>query len=609
MNRPFVIFLLALTIALPARSQQAADAIPPEMTTDLSAAVTEPALRAAQESKQAGNPVIAENWMISAAHPLAVKAGADVLRAGGTAADAMVAAQAMLGLVEPQSSGLGGGGFLLYYEAKTGLLTTLDGRETAPSEATPRLFQTDEGGPMGFFDAVVGGLSVGVPGTPALMAGTHQRWGNTAWPDLLAPAIRAADQGFEISARLAAMVGFDRERLLLHPKTAGYFLPGGDPITAGDTLINPEYAETLRLFADGGAQTFYEGPLAESISAAIGQAIQPGLLTPWDMRNYTIKERDAVCLPFQGYEVCGMGPPSSGGITVAQILGTAEAFRGGDLSGSAIESDPLLSIGSETHLNDLTLLGNAARLAFADRGRYIADIDFTPVPLPGLIAPDYLNTRAKDASETNALDTVAPGTPEFDHAVNRADHVGRSLPSTTHMSIIDSYGNALSMTSSVENAFGSRVMVGGFLLNNQLTDFSFRSHTDGVPIANRVEPGKRPRSSMAPTIVLKDGAPVLVIGSPGGSRIIGYVAETIWRLLIEGHDIQNAIALPHAINRFGTYDIETGPHADALAAQLQARGFETSIRDLNSGLHGIAVTYRGLEGGADPRREGIAYGE
>jgi len=601
--------LLTLGTALPATAQQATDAIPPEMTTDLSAPVSDPGLRAAQDAKQAGDPVVAQDWMISAAHPIAVKAGADVLRNGGTAADAMVAAQAMLGLVEPQSSGLGGGGFVLYFDAETGRLTSLDGRETAPREATPRLFQTDDGEPMGFFEAVIGGLSVGVPGTPALMEGVHQRWGRLPWPDLLAPAIDAADQGFEVSARLAAMVGFDRERLMLHPETSGYFLPEGEPIQPGSRLVNAPYAETLRQFATGGAQAFYEGPLAESIATAVGNAVQPGWLTAWDMRNYTIKERDPVCLPFQGYEVCGMGPPSSGGLTVAQILGTAEAFRGGDLSGSAIASDPTLSIGTEQHLNDLTLLGNSARLAFADRGRYIADSDFVPVPIEGLLDPDYLTTRAGEASETQSIESAAPGTPEFDHALNWADHIGSPLPSTTHMSIVDQYGNALSMTSSVENAFGSRVMAAGFLLNNQLTDFSFRSHVEGTPIANRAEPGKRPRSSMAPTIVMRDDKPVLIIGSPGGSRIIGYVAETVWRNLVEGHNIQQAIARPHTVNRFGTYDIEAGDGAESLAAQLQERGFETQVRDLNSGLHGIAITQQGLQGGADPRREGIAYGE
>jgi gamma-glutamyltranspeptidase/glutathione hydrolase len=594
--RPIPILTALALVSAPVFAQQATDGVPPEMTTDLSAPVADPGLRASQMAKAEGRSVEASNWMISAAHPLAVQAGADVLRAGGTAADAMVAAQAMLGLVEPQSSGLGGGGFLVYYDADLGEVFTLDGRETAPMDATPTLFQT-EGEPMGFFEAVVGGLSVGVPGTPALMSGTHQRWGTMPWPDLLAPAINQAEAGFEVSARLAAMVGFDQDRLILHPETSAYFLPEGVPLAAGDLLKNPKYAETLRLLADGGPQAFYEGPMAGLIMSAVLNAVQPGLLSEWDMRNYTIRERDAVCSAFLSYEVCGMGPPSSGAVAVGQILGLADAYYGGAMPDASAETEIL------------TVWGNAGRLAFSDRGRYLADSDFVPVPVTGLLDRAYLADRATEDIGTGALEDVTPGTPEFDHALLWADHVGRTLPSTTHLSIVDQYGDALSLTSSIENAFGSRVMVGGFLLNNQLTDFSFRSHRDGVPIANRVEPGKRPRSSMSPTIVLEDGKPVLVIGSPGGSRIIGYVAETIWRVLGEGQDIQAAIAAPHAVNRFGTYDIEAGPGAEDRAAALEARGFKVSVRDLNSGLHGIVIGPDGLRGGADPRREGLAYGE
>ncbi|EAQ04359.1 Gamma-glutamyltranspeptidase [Pseudooceanicola batsensis HTCC2597] len=602
-------YLVALCLATPLSAQQATDAIPPEMTTDLSAPVDDPALRRAQETKARGFPVLARDWMISAAHPLAVEAGAEVLRSGGTAADAMVAAQAMLGLVEPQSSGLGGGGFLLYYDAARGAVTSLDGRETAPAAATPRLFQTAEGEPMAFFDAVIGGLSVGVPGTPALMEAAHRRWGRQPWARLFDPAIRTAEDGFPVSARLAAMVAFDRDRLMLHPETAAHFLPGGAPLAAGEILRNPPYAESLRAIARDGARAFYQGPIATRIASAVRTAIRPGKLTAQDIAAYRVREREPVCQPFQGYEICGMGPPSSGGVTVAQILGTAEAFRGGDLTASAISADVEMMREGEGFLNDLTLLGNAARLAFADRGRYLADSDFVPVPVGGLTDPDYLAGRAALAAEDRAIDRATAGTPAFDHALLWADHEGRPLPSTTHLSIVDSHGNALSLTSSIENAFGSRVMAGGFLLNNQLTDFSFRAHVDGLPVANGAAPGKRPRSSMAPTIVMKDGAPVMIIGSPGGSRIIGYVAETIWRHLIEGYDIQQAIALPHAVNRFGTYDIERSDRAEDLARQLAARGFDVAIRDLNSGLHGIAVTSRGLEGGADPRREGLAYGE
>lgn len=584
-------------------AQQAADAIPPEMTTDLSAPVTEPGLRAAQLLKSAGRPMRAENWMIAAAHPMAVKAGADVLREGGTAADAMVAAQAMLGLVEPQSSGLGGGGFLVYYDAEFGEVFTLDGRETAPLEATPQLFQI-EGKPMGFFSAVVGGLSVGVPGTPALMEAAHQRWGSKPWSRLFTPAIRAAQDGFEVSARLAAMVQFDADRLASHPVTAGYFLPEGVPLKAGDIRTNPAYATSLEALAEGGSAVFYDGTLAASIVQAVQSAAQPGLLSDWDMRNYTVKEREAVCSPFLAYEVCGMGPPSSGAVAVGQILGLTEAFyrdAGRPIPGAGAARDEAADF--------MTLWGNVGRMAFADRGRYLADSDYVPVPVNGLLAPAYLSDRARLSSDMSAMGEVVPGTPEFDHALIQADHVGRALPSTTHLSIVDSYGNALSLTSSVENAFGSRVMVGGFLLNNQLTDFSFRSHDQGVPIANRVEPGKRPRSSMSPTIVLQDGQPVLVVGSPGGSRIIGYVAEYVRRVLGEGLDPQAAAAMPHLVNRFGIYEIETAAGSEEIAAEMAARGFKTRIGGMNSGLHAVMVTGEGLLGAADPRREGLAYGE
>lgn len=594
---------MALLLAGPATAQQAADAVPPELTTDLSAPVADPGLRASQLLKSVGRPAKAAHWMISAAHPMAVQAGADVLREGGTAADAMVAAQAMLGLVEPQSSGLGGGGFLVYYDAATGALTTLDGRETAPLAASPTLFQVD-GQPMGFFDAVVGGLSVGVPGTPALMEAAHQRWGQKPWARLFTPAIRAAQEGFEVSARLGAMVARDRERLGLHPVTSAYFLPGGDPIAAGSILQNAPYAASLELLAESGAAAFYDGTMATNIVNAVQGAAKPGLLRDWDLRTYAVKERAAVCSAFMAYEVCGMGPPSSGAVAVGQILGMAEAFyRDTD------QTAPDPTRPEDRAADFLTLWGNLGRMAFADRGRYLADSDFVPVPVTGLLDPAYLTARAQLSSDKSAMGEVVPGTPEFDHALLQADHVGRALPSTTHISIVDRYGNALSLTSSIENAFGSRVMVGGFLLNNQLTDFSFRSHDNGAPIANRVEPGKRPRSSMSPTIVLKDGKPVLVVGSPGGSRIIGFVAEYIRRVLAQGQGVQEAAAGPHAVNRFGVYEIEEGPQAEALAAVMAERGFEVRVGDMNSGLHAVMVTEQGLQGAADPRREGLAYGE
>jgi gamma-glutamyltranspeptidase/glutathione hydrolase len=533
--------------------------------------------------------------MVAAANPLAVEAGARVLREGGSAADAMVAVQAVLGLVEPQSSGLGGGAFLVWYDAGTGELTTLDGRETAPMDATPTLFQVD-GEPMGFFDAVVGGLSVGTPGTPALMEAAHRRWGRANWGGLFEEAIGLAEDGFAVSPRLAMLVEGDQDRLVTSGATAAYFLPDGAPIGEGATLRNPAYAETLRAIAADGAEAFYSGEIAEGIVATVREAAQPGLLSMDDLAAYEVVERPAVCAPYRGAEICGMGPPSSGALTVGQILGLIEPY---DIPGLGPDSPEAWR-----------LIGDASRLAFADRGRYMADIDFVPMPLEGLVDAEYLAQRAQLLEGDDALPEVAPGSPPWDHAMLLADDRSLELPSTSHISIVDADGNALSMTTTIENGFGSRLFApGGFLLNNELTDFSFSTHEDGIPIANRVEPRKRPRSSMAPTIVMRDGAPVLVVGSPGGSRIIGYVAKTIVAHMDWGMDVQEAVAMPHLVNRFGTYDLEAGTAAEALAGPLGEMGFETEVRDLTSGLHVIAIGPDGLAGGADPRREGVAIGD
>ena len=588
-----VISLVGILSAGAVFAQQAADAVDPEaagvgafqgMSVDVMDAFA---------AKAAGNPVVAQNWMVAAANPWAVQAGADVLARGGTAADALVAVQAMLGLVEPQSSGLGGGAFLVWYDAASGEVTTLDGRETAPLAATPRLFQDATGEPLKFFDAVVGGRSVGTPGTPALMAQAHARWGTANWADLLSPAIDLAEAGFTVSPRLASLVESDAERLASSTTTAAYFLPGGTAVQAGDVLVNQPYADTLRLMAAGGAEAFYAGDMARDIVQTVKGAANPGVLSEVDLSIYQIKERAAVCAPYRGHDVCGMGPPSSGAVAVGQILGLLEGY---DLSAGP---------------NDIEvrrLIGDASRLAFADRGRYLADSDYVPVPVTGLLDPPYLEERAKLLAGDDALPEVKPGNPTFDHALNWADDMAIELPSTSHISIVDAQGNVASMTTTIENGFGSRLMVGGFLLNNELTDFSFRSHVEGVPIANRVEPGKRPRSSMAPTIVLKDGKPVLAVGSPGGSRIIGYVAGAIVAHLDWGMDVQAAVSTPHAVNRFGTYDLEEGTAAVDLEGPLTALGFEVGVRALTSGLHMIAIG-ADLRGGADPRREGIALGE
>ncbi|MGB0466357.1 MAG: gamma-glutamyltransferase [Pontibacterium sp.] len=542
------------------------------------------------------NAVSAQDFMVAAAHPLAVEAGYDVLKTGGSAIDAMVAVQAVLGLVEPQSSGLGGGAFLVYYDAHKKALTTFNGRETAPLAVTPALFQDKNGQPLKFYEAVVGGRSVGTPGTVKLMAKLHERYGLKTWPSLLQPARSLAINGFKVSARLASSIQKDKDRLSRYPDTKQYFFTAqGDPLSEGTLLTNPAYAQTLEVLAQEGEQAFYKGQIARDIVQKV-QGIQdnPGLLSLQDFAAYNLKERKAVCAPYQQFDICGMGPPSSGALTVGQILGISSHFD-------------LKQLGPKS-ATSWQIIGDASRLAFADRGRYMADTDFVPMP-EGLLDKDYLAKRAAQITPGQALKIVQPGEPRWQHAITQADDQSIELPSTTQIVIVDKSGNMVSMTSTVENGFGSRVMSNGFLLNNELTDFSFASHKHGYPIANRVEPGKRPRSSMAPTIVMKDNQPYMAIGSPGGSRIIGYVASALIAHIDWDMDIQQAINLPHLLNRFGTYDLEKDTPAEHFKTPLENMGFKVKITHLNSGIQAIVLKDGILEGGADPRREGTVMGE
>ena len=583
-------------LAITLQAQQASDEVAPEVETALANKFEDISSEVAVSlaTKAMGAPVLASDWMVVVANPHAAAAGARVLNEGGTAADAMVAVQAVLGLVEPQSSGLGGGAFLVWFDSESGELTTLDGRETAPLAATPGLFQTKDGDRLKFWDAVVGGRSVGVPGTPALMEAAHKKWGRNAWGGLFTEAITLAESGFAVSPRLAGLVAGDAERLARFSDTTDYFFQDGRPLPEGSRLTNLPYADVMRRLAIEGAGVIYSGDIAQAIVDTVqGAEDNPGVLSLTDLEIYKVKERPAVCAPFRRHQVCGMGPPSSGALTVGQILGLLDQFPAGS------PDDP----------QTLRLIGDASRLAFADRGRYMADSDFVPMPTNGLVSEDYLADRAKLLTGPNALNEVAPGNPEYSHASLWADDVSLELPSTSHISIVDSYGNALSMTTTIENGFGSRLMTNGFLLNNELTDFSFSSHLNGVPIANRVEPGKRPRSSMSPTIVLKDGLPNLVIGSPGGSRIIGYVVQAIIAHIDWGMNVQAAVSIPLAVNRFGTYDLEKGTSLDDMVEPLEAIGYKVNLRGLNSGLHAISVGKSILSGGADPRREGIALGQ
>lgn len=567
-----------------------------------------PAAAVAQEAWQpedthglaaATDAVTAREHMIAAANPVAAQTGLDVLHRGGNAIDAMVAVQIMLNLVEPQSSGIGGGAFMLYWNAEQARLTTFDGRETAPMAAGPDYFLQEDGTPKSWWDAMLGGRSVGVPGTLKLLEVTHKLHGNLPWADLLQPTIDLAEKGFDISPRLAASIaGFndDKRQLGRFAATRAYFFnPDGSPKTAGTVLKNPEFAETLRVIAAQGADAFYRGAIAADIVQTVRHPPEnPGVMTTADLASYRVKERPPVCPAYRGYEVCGMGPPTSGGLTVGQILGLLEHFDLPNMNGT-----------DAAHL-----FAEASKLAYADRGMYMADADFVSMPVDGLLDPVYLTARAQLISPDRAMPPASAGNPPWRTARMRAPHVGPERPGTSHFVIRDPYGNAVSMTTTIESGFGSKMMVRGFLLNNELTDFSRAPEKNGRPIANRVEPGKRPRSSMAPTIVMKDGLPYLLVGSPGGSRIIEYVAKTVVAVLDWGMDPQQAIDLGHVVNRNGeTTEIETGLETTLDTALLEARGHQIKVRDLNSGLHAILIEPDGtLIGGADRRREGIAAG-
>lgn len=540
-------------------------------------------------------PAAAQRQMVAAAHPLAAEAGLAVLRQGGSAVDAAVAVQMVLGLVEPQSSGIGGGAFLVFRSAE-GRFRSFDGRETAPAAATADLFLTAEGRPMAFHDAVVGGRAVGVPGAVALLWEAHRAHGRLPWASLFAPAIQLAEQGFAVSPRLARAIASEGGRLRRDPAARAYFaLPDGSPLPAGHVLRNPDYAHTLRLIAAQGPEPFYRGEIAGQIVAAVrGAAWNPGRMTRADLAAYRAVERPVVCGAFRTFRVCGMGPPSSGGIAVAQILALMDHF----------------ALPARAPFADVAHIGiEAGKLAFADRGLYLGDADFVPVPVAGLLDPAYLTTRAQ-AIDPDRAGTPRPGNPPwrraaFEPAEDFAEETG-----TSHLSIIDRFGNAVSMTTTVEDAFGARIMAGGFLLNNQLSDFAFTPEADGRPVANRVEGGKRPRSSMAPTIVERaDGGLHAAIGSPGGARIIGYVAKTLVGLLAWSLDPQEAIDLPNVVTIGTVAELELGTEAAGFAPSLEARGQRVQVRPLESGVQAVVVTPAGLRGGADRRREGVALGE
>lgn len=541
-------------------------------------------------------PAVAQRQMVATAHPLASQAGLDILRAGGSAIDAAIAAQLVLNVVEPYHSGIGGGGFLVYFDAVSGGLVTYDGRETAPASARADMFLDAEGKPRAFYDAVVGGLSVGVPGLVRMLADAHRDHGHMPWQALFQPAIDLAENGFPISPELHAAIA-DDAYLRNSPTAAGSFYDrNGKAWPVGARVTNKPLAETLRRIADEGPDAFYTGEVAADMSRTVREAYRnPAILTKADLAGYRAVKREAVCINWRTWRVCGMPPPSSGGITTLQILGLTEPF---DLS----RPDSLAAVHRFIE---------ASRLAFADRDRYIADPDFVDVPTKGLLNPTYLAERRRLITDRAAPSPVAPGTPEGSQSpVAPTNPPVSALGSTTHLSVIDADGNAVALTSSIENTFGSRLMVRGFLLNNELTDFSFVPERDGIAVANRPAPGKRPRSSMAPTLVFdRQGRLVMSVGSPGGPRIIDYVAKTLLGVLAASLNIQQAIDLPNVVNRNGPTELEAGTPVVDLKTPLERLGHTVVVGELRSGLQGIVVTPRGLEGGADRRREGQALGD
>lgn len=544
--------------------------------------------------------VTAERQMVAAAHPLAAQAGLEILRAGGTALDAAVAVQAVLGLVEPQSSGLGGGGFLLHWDATRKQVTAFDGRETAPASATPELFLGADGKPMPFPKAVIGGRAVGAPGVVAMLALAHEKHGKLAWADLFAPAIHIAEQGFAVSPRLNRMLGAMKQLPNTEPPRRLYFTQSDPPtpLPTGSIVRNPDYAQSLRALAANGAKTFYSGDMARAIVEAVQRADSAGGLSLADLAAYQAKQRDPICRPYRNYHVCAMPLPTSGGVTLMQILGLLENF---DMSALAPES-----------FEAAHLFAEASRLAYADRDFYLGDSDFIDVPVKGLLDASYLRARARLMRIDRVIgpSPLSPGAPAGSAALQRAPNMAADLPSTSHFSIIDANGNAVSMTGSVEAPFGSHLMAAGFMLNNQLTDFSFVPARDGKPVANAAGPGKRPLSSMAPVLVFdKDRKLFAVLGSPGGSRIIDYVAQTLVALIDWQLDMQAAIDLPRIVDRNSVLELEAGTALEKFAPRLRTIGHKVEALPVFSGLQGIRVQNGRLEGGADKRREGVALGD
>ena len=589
-------------------------------------------------------PVLAKNYMVVTANPLATKAGCDVLRAGGSAADAAVAVQMVLGLVEPQSSGIGGGAFVVHYDATTKTVQTYDGRETAPAAATENYLRwvsdTDQTTPLpvstsAFNQIRRSGRSIGTPGTVRVLEMLHADHGSQPWAGLFEPGVKLATDGFAISGRMADAISGARADLLQDPEAVAYFLNADlTPRALGTTILNPDYAATLQTIASQGASAFYTGPIAQDIVAEIGRtqpgpaatvtALTPGLTTLADLSGYVAKKRAPVCIDYRAYKVCGMGPPSSGAIAVSQTLGILENFAMNQFGPTNVDL-----YGGKPSVLGVHLISEAQRLAYADRNKYVADTDFVPLPGNGvssMLDKDYLRSRANLIRFDRSLGVAQPGTFPGTVAMGQSAQEGKG---TSHVSIVDAKGNVVSMTTTIESGMGAFRFVRGFLLNNELTDFSSTPSDADGPIANRIQANKRPRSSMAPTLVFKragDGSIdslLMATGSPGGAAIIQFVTKTVVGALDWGLNAQQATALPN----FGSSNSATtgigGEHPnidsansggqDPLVLGLRALGHTVSVNAQSSGVSTILrIKQDGkdlLQGGADPRREGLVLGD
>ncbi len=532
---------------------------------------------------------------VSSADPRATAAGEFILRQGGSAADAAMAMMLALTVVEPQSSGIGGGGFLLHFEGDNGALTTIDGRETAPASAKDDLFLNENGEALGFVEAVLGGRSVGTPGNMRLMAKTHEKWGKLEWEALFAPALILAEEGFVVNEVLHSRLNRLARAWGAFPSAQKLYWRDGKPAPVGTLIKNPEMAKTLRILAKDGADAFYKGAIAENIVKTV-QSGHPnkGELQLTDLASYKAIQRDAVCNSYHQYIICGMGPPSSGASTVLQILGQLERFNLGN-------------IGAENPLS-WHLIHESMRLAYADRAKYLADADFVSVPIQGLLDPYYLAERSNLIKVDSSMHSYDAGTPPG--SAKRTSAEQREIPGTTHFVAADGDGNLVSMTSTIEGPFGSQLLSGGFFLNNELTDFTFVPEKDGAPVANHVQGGKRPLSSMSPTIVFdKNGMPILALGSAGGKRIIMHVAKTLIGVLDFGLPLDKAIALPNIYFARDAVQIESGTFLADKSDELSAYGRTVLTSNIGSKVNGAQFIDGKWVGFADPRSPGAAFNE